>query len=182
LFRIGNNSYGGYQQVENVFINAKNLNTGYVNATRTILGILIGDNANWKNIRIKVPDGLSQSYAHCEFWGNDWSLDGYTYDGPSYTYVGTTVASVRWAVKNAVRLGNGASASSFLYTSNANTGNGLFENVTDFRPTTNFTININNGLGVGNRFIATNVASKTSNATIVQNGGLATVVNAINFP
>ena len=182
LFRIGAAGYGGYQHVENIFINAPNLNTSYVNATRTILGVFIGDNANWKNIRIKVPDGLSQSYPHCEFWGNDWNLDGYTYDGPGFTFIGTNVPALRWAVKNAVRLGNGASSSSFLYTSNANTGNGLFENVTDFRPTTNFTININNGLGVGNRFIATNVASKTSNATIVQNGGLATVVNAIKFP
>jgi len=182
LFRIGVNGYGGYQDVQNVFINAYNLNTGYVNATRTILGVFIGDNANWKNIRIKVPDGLSQSYPHCEFYGNNWNLDGYTYDGPGYTFVGTTVASTRWAMKNCVRLGSGASTSEFIYTSNANTGNGLFENITDFRPTTAPTIRINNGLGVGNRFIVTNVATKSTNGTLVANGGLATVVNAINFP
>lgn len=182
LFRIGVNGYGGYQHVENVFINAWNLNTAYVSATRTKLGNLLGDNANWKNIRIKVPDALSQTYPHCELWGNDWNLDGYTYDGSGFTLIATTVAGVRWAVKNAVRLGNGASSSAFLYTSNASTGNGLFENITDFRPTTNNTITINNGLGVGNRFIVTNVASKSSNETLVQNGGLATVVNAIKFP
>jgi len=182
LFRIGVSGYGGYQHVENVFINAWNLNTAYVSATRTTLGNLLGDNANWKNIRIKVPDALSQTYPHCELWGNDWNLDGYTYDGPGFTFIATTVAGVRWAVKNAVRLGNGASSSAFLYTANANTGNGLFENITDFRPTTNNTITINNGLGAGSRFIVTNVASKSSNGTLVQNGGLATVTNAIYFP
>jgi hypothetical protein len=182
LFRVGQNGYGGYQHVENFFVNAWNLNTSFLNGSRLNLGNFIGDNATWENIRIKVPDALTTSYSHGEFYGNDWCVDGFTYDGPGYIFVGTSLASVRWAMKNCVRLGNGASIREFLYTSNAGTGNGLFENVTDFRPTTNFTININNGLGVGNRFIATNVASKTSNATIVQNGGLATVVNAINFP
>jgi hypothetical protein len=208
LFRVGIAGVGGYQHVENLFINASNISASFLSAARAELGILIGDNANWKNIRIKVPDGLSQSYPHCEFWGSDWNLDGYTYDGPGYTFVGTSIASVQWAIKNAVRLGSGASASAFLYTNasvqwaiknavrlgsgasaseflytnNAGTGNGLFENITDFRPTTAPTINIVNGLGAGNRFLVTNVASKTSNGTIAQTGGLATVVNAIKFP
>lgn len=182
LFDIGDSGYGGFLNAKNIFLNAWNLNTGYLNATRTSLGYLIGDNATWENIRVKLPQGLSQSYPHFEFWGNDWVLDGYTLDSPGYTFIGTTIPAVRWAVKNAVRLGSGASVSSFLYTSNANTGDGLFENITDFRPTTASTIVINNGLGAGNRFIATNVATKSTNATLVQNGGLATVVNAINFP
>ena len=182
LFRVGQNGSGGFQNVANLFINAGGLNTGFLNATRTQVGILIGSNASWRGLRIKLPEGLNQAYNPVEIYGSDWNLDGLTFDSPGNIFIGTTVASVRWAVKNAVRLGNGASESSFLYTANAGTGNGLFENITDFRPTTASTITINNGLGVGNRFIVTNVASKTSNATIVQNGGLATVVNAINFP
>jgi hypothetical protein len=182
LFRIGQNGSGGYQNLNNIFINAHNINTAFLNATRTSIILILGDNSNYQNIRIKVPDALTEVYAHYEFYGNSWDLDGFVYDGPGFGYIGQSVASTRWAVKNAVRLGSAASTSAFLYTGNANTGNGLFENITDFRPTTNFTINIANGLGVGNRFIATNVASKTSNATIVQNGGLATVVNAIKFP
>jgi len=177
LFRIGANGYGGYQHVKNVFINAHNLATTYLNASRTILGLLIGDNATWKNIRVKVPDGLSQSYAHCEMFGNDWNFDGYTYDGPGYTLVGTQVAAARWSIKNAVRLGGGASISEFLYTSNAATADGLFENITDFRPTTANSITINNGV----RFIVYNVSSKTSNATIVQHGGLAKTANINTF-
>jgi len=182
MVRFGSAGAGGYQNVKNVFINAFNLNTAFLNATRTEMILFTGDNANYNNIRLKVPDALTQNYQHCEFIGTSWDLTSYTYDGPGYTYIGQSLASTRWAVKGAVRLGSGASASFFLYTNNAGTGNGLFENITDFRPTTNSTITINNGLGVGNRFIVTNVATKSTNATIVQNGGLATVTNAIYFP
>jgi len=182
LFRIGQGGFGGYQNLKNIFINAYNIDTAFLNATRTEMILFLGDNCNYRNIRIKVPDGLTQSYPHFEFYGNSWDLDGLVYDGPSYGFIGQSLASTRWAIKNAVRLGSGASSSAFLYTGNAGTGNGLFENITDFRPTTNNTITIHDGLGAGNRFIVTNVASKTSNVTIVQNGGLATVTNAINFP
>jgi hypothetical protein len=182
LFRIGQNGSGGYQNLKNIFINAYNISTSFLNATRTSMILFLGDNCNYQNIRIKVPEGLSQVYEHYEFYGNSWDLDGFVYDGPGFGYIGQSVASTRWAVKNAVRLGSGASTSAFLYTGNANTGNGLFENITDFRPTTASTIIIANGLGAGNRFIATNVATKSTNGTLVQNGGLATVVNAINFP
>jgi hypothetical protein len=182
LFRIGQNGSGGYQNLKNIFINAYNISTTFLNATRTSMILILGDNSNYQNIRVKVPDTLTEVYAHYEFYGNSWDLDGFVYDGPGLGYIGQSVASTRWAVKNAVRLGSGASTSTFLYTANANTGNGLFENITDFRPTTAPTITIANGLGAGNRFIVTNVATKTTNATLVQNGGLATVVNAINFP
>lgn len=182
LFRIGQGGAGGFQNLSNIFINAFGLNTGFLSAARPELILIIGDNANYKNIRIKVPDGLSQTYPHYETYGNDWALDGFTYDGPGICYIGQTLASVRWTVKNAKRLGNGASASSFFYTGNAGTGNGQFENITDFRPTTASSITINAGLGAGNRFVVYNVASKTSNGTIVFNGGLATVANANYFP
>jgi hypothetical protein len=182
LFRIGQNGFEGYQNLSNIFINAYNINTAFLNATRTEMILILGDNSNYQNIRIKVPDALTQVYAHYEFYGNSWDLDGFVYDGPGLGYIGQSVASTRWAVKNAVRLGSAASTSTFLYTGNANTGNGLFENITDFRPTTASTITIINGLGAGNRFIVTNVATKSTNGTLVFNGGLATVVNAINFP
>jgi hypothetical protein len=182
LFRVGVNGYGGFQNVDNIFINAWNLDTGYLSASRQTLGVFIADNSMWSNIRVKVPEGLSQTYPHIEFWGNNWCLDGYTYDGAGMTWVGTTVAAVRWTMKNCVRLGSGASTSQFIYTNNAGTGLGVIADLTDFRPTTASSITINNGLGVGSRFVVSNVTSKTSNVTIVANGGLATVTNAINFP
>jgi len=182
LFRVGQNNSGGYQNLKNIFVNAYNINTSFLNATRTEMILILGDNCDYKNIRVKVPDGLTQAYIHAEIYGNNWDCDGLVYDGPGTISIGTTVASTRWSIKNPVRLGSAASTSSFLYTNNASTGNGLFENVTDFRPTTASTIIINNGLGAGNRFIVTNVATKSTNGTLVQNGGLATVTNAINFP
>lgn len=182
LFRIGQDGSGGYQNLKNVFINAYNINTTFLNATRTEMILFLGDNCEYSNIRIKVPDALTEAYKHFEFYGTSWDLDGLVYDGPGMGFIGQSVASTRWSVKNAVRLGSGASSTTFLYTNNASTGNGLFENITDLRPTTAPSITINNGLGAGNRFIVTNVASKSSNATIVQNGGLATVTNANYFP
>lgn len=184
LFIIEGKTSSSGIEIDNYYINAYNLNTSFVNATRTLLGIFAGDGCAYKNIRIKVPEGLDTTYSHCEFWGSNWILDGYTYNGLGRTNVCTTVAGTRWAIKNAYRMNsnNAAStASAFLYTNNVNTGNGLFENITDFCTATGNTITINNGLGAGNRFIVTNVSSKTS-GTIVQSGGLATVVNAINFP
>ena len=184
LFLIDAGTFSGYTNVKNFFVNAWNLNTAYVNATRTLLGVFVGDWAAWKGIRLKVPEGLSTVYPHAEFWGSNWELNDYTYNGLGRTNICTTVAGTRWAVKNAYRMNSNnatSTAVAFLYTSNASTGNGLFENITDFCTATGNTITINAGLGVGSRFIATNVASKTS-GTIVQNGGLATVVNAINFP
>lgn len=182
LFRFGQNGLGGYQNVRNVFINASGINTAFLSVGRPSAILFLGDNADYRDIRIKYPDAMTQAFDHFEFYGSDWVLDGFTFDSPGVGQIGTTVASVRWSVKNAKRLGNGASTSAFFYTSNAGTGNGQFENIVDFRPTTANSITINAGLGVGNRFVVFNVASKTSNGTIVASGGLATVVNAIYFP
>ena len=184
LFLINGGTGSGRTNVNNFFVNAWNISNTYVNATRTLLGAFIGVGASWRNISIKVPEGISTTYEHCEFCGSNWELNGYHYNGLGRTFICTTVAGTRWAVRNAYRMNSNSAtstAAAFLYTNNASTGNGLFENITDFCTATGNTITVGNGLGAGSRFIATNVASKTS-GTIVQNGGLATVVNAINFP
>ena len=177
LFRVGIQGYGGYQKVNGLFINAWNLNTGYLSATRTLLGEMSGDNADWNNVRIKVPDGLSQSYDHAGFWGSDWHISGLKYDGPGRISLGSVVASSRWSVVDAVRLGAGASATAFLVSNNVSTVDGFFNGIADYRPTTANTITIGNGL----RFIVYNVGSKSSNATIVQHGGLAKTANINTF-
>jgi hypothetical protein len=179
LYRIGENGYGGFQNVSNVFINAYNINTGFLTATRPTLGILIGDNGTFSNIRLKVPETLSVTYAHGEIYGSEMNVDGLQYDGPGRINFGTTSPLIRGTIQNAVRMSSngGACTESFLYTSNASTTQVALMNVTDLRPTTASSIIINNGT----EFIVYNVASKTSNGTIVLNGGLAKTANINTF-
>jgi hypothetical protein len=177
LFNIGAAGYGGYSVIKNLFINAWNISPTFVNASRNHLGYISGDNSTWENLRLRVPDGLDQNWPHAEFLGSDWNLDGFSYDGPGRIEIGDAAIARRFTVANARRLGSGASASAFLYTNNAGTTDGLFENVADYRPTTNNTITIN----AGARFIVNNVSSRSSNATIVQNGGLAKTANVNSF-
>lgn len=178
LCRIGSTTLTGYSNTDDLFINAANLDTAFLNATRTRMVVLVGDAATWKNIKIKVPEGLSQSYDHAEFYGDNFDVDGLTYDGPGYIFVGVSEASVGWEIKNAVRRGLGACGTAFLYTNNASTESGLFENVTDFRQTSEPSVSIIGGVG---GFVAKNVSSRSSNAVIVQHGGLALTANINKF-
>jgi hypothetical protein len=176
LLRIGQNGYGGFQKVSRININAYGLNTSFVNASRPVLYSCIGDNAKYNDFKVLVPDGLSQSYAHGEFYGTDFDVDDFNYTGAGYTFVGVTVAAARATITNSKRHGSGASASQFLYSNNAGTVDVLMEGITDFRPTTAPSITLNNG----NRFIVNDVSSKTSNATIVQFGGGIAKTNNLN--
>lgn len=178
LCRIGTTAFAGFNNVEGLFVNAYNLSTTFLNATRTKMITLSGDTAKWENFRLKVPEGLTQSYEHAEFYGDDFSADGVFYDGPGNIFVGTAEASLRWSIKNAVRTGNTVNASAFLYSSHASTRYGHFENITDLRPTTANTITIGNGVG---DFVVKNVTSRSTNSTIVQHGGLASTFNISRF-
>ena len=175
LFRIGATGYGGYQNVNNVFINAFNLNTAFSNATRQILNEFIGDNGVFNNIRIKVPQGLAVTYAHADIYGREMNFDGFQYDGAGRIDFGTAAPMQRGTILNATRMSNNGSAcvESFLYTSNASTTQVALMNITDLRPTTASSIVVN----AGTQFIVYNVASKTSNATIVAGGGVTTTAN-----
>jgi hypothetical protein len=179
LFRIGADGLGGYQNVNNVFINAFNLNTAFSNATRQILNLFIGDNGVFNNIRIKVPQGLAVTYAHADIYGREMNFDGFQYDGAGRIAFGTAAPLTRGTILNATRMSNNGSASvePFLYTSNASTTQVALMNITDLRPTTASSIVVN----AGTQFIVYNVASKTSNGTIVSGGGVTTTANINTF-
>jgi hypothetical protein len=179
LFRVGTTGSGGYQNVNNVFINAFNLDTAFSNATRQVLNEFIGDNGVFNNIRIKVPQGLAVTYAHADIYGREMNFDGFQYDGAGRVHFGTVAPLIRGTILNATRMSNNGSAcaESFLYTSNASTTQVALMNITDLRATTASSIVIN----AGTEFIVYNVASKTSNGTIVQNGGLAKTANINTF-
>lgn len=179
LFRIGETGYGGFQNVDNLFINAWNLDPNFLSATRQNLITFIGDNGTFKNVRITVPQTLDVTYAHADMWGREMNIDGLQYDGAGRIHFGTQQPLARGTIQNAVRMSNNGSAcsESFLYTSNAGTTQVALMNITDLRPTTASSIIINNGT----QFIVYNVASKSTNATIVQNGGLAKTANVNTF-
>lgn len=182
LVRIGPGVGTAGCTVNRLDVDASGINTGYLSATRQWLVLLYSDKMKASNLYLKVPEGLVTTYPHFDIVGNDLTIDGLNYDGPGRSNIATVVASSRWSIKNAVRVGTGACTEPFLYTNNAGSGNGVFENVTDFRPTNQPTITILNGLGTGNGYIVSNVSSKTSNTNVVQHGGLATVTNANKFP
>jgi hypothetical protein len=179
LFRIGDDGLGGYQNVNNVFINAFNLNTAFSNATRQILNLFIGDNGVFNNIHIKVPQGLDVTYAHADIYGRDMNFDGFQYDGAGRIHFGTAAKLEKSTILNATRMSNNGAASvePFLYTNNAATTQVALMNITDLRPTTASSIVIN----AGTEFIVYNVASKTSNATIVSGGGVTKTANINTF-
>lgn len=175
LFRIGETGAGGFQNVDNLFINAWNLNTSFLNVTRQNLITFVGDNGTFKNVRIKVPQTLDVTYPHADTWGREMNFDGLQYDGAGRIHFGTQQPLARGTIQNAVRMSNNGSActESFLYTNNAGTTQVALMNITDLRPTTAPSIIIQ----AGTEYIVYNVASKTSNGTIVQNGGLAKTAN-----
>lgn len=179
LCRIGSTGFGGFQKINSLFINAVDINSGFLSATRPQLITFIGDNGTIGDVRIKVPETLSVSYPHAEMWGKDMHLDGLQYDGPGIVFFGTQAALARGTIQNAVRMSNNGSSSAdpFLYTNNASTTQVALMNITDLRPTTASSIVINNGT----EFIVYNVASKSSNGTIVQGGGVTTTANINAF-
>lgn len=179
LFRLGVTGFNGFQNVENLFINAWNLDPNFLSVTRQNLINFIGDNGTLKNVRIKVPQTLDVTYAHADIYGREMNFDGFQYDGAGRIHFGTQQPLVRGTIQNAVRMSNngGTCSESFLYTSNAGTTQVALMNITDLRPTTASSIIIN----AGTEFIVYNVASKTSNGTIVQNGGLAKTANINTF-
>jgi len=179
LVRVGTTGSGGYQNVNNVFINAFNLNTAFSNVTRQVLNLFIGDNGVFNNIRIKVPQGLDVTYAHADIYGREMNFDGFQYDGAGRIHFGTAARLARGTILNATRMSNNGSAcvEPFLYTDNAATTQVALMNITDLRATTASSIVINSGT----EFIVYNVASKTSNGTIVFSGGLAKTANINTF-
>lgn len=182
LVRIGPGVGTPGCSVSKLDVDASGINTGYLSVNRQWLVLLYSDKMRANNISLKVPEGLVTTYPHFDIVGSDLTIDGLTYDGPGRCNVATVIAASRWAIKNAVRLGSGSCTEPFFYSNNASSGNGVFDGITDFRPTTQPSVTILNGLGAGNRFLVNNVASKTSNANVVQHGGLATVTNAVKFP
>jgi len=126
--------------VEDVTIDAAGINTSFLSATRVNLTYFAADNMTIKGLKIIAPDGLSNSYSAFEGIGDDVVIDGFDYFGASFCRHGSLVASSRWAVKNAVRRGNGACSVPF-WSLAAAAQFYEFSNITDFRPTTQPTIN-----------------------------------------
>lgn len=181
LFRIGQQGSGGFQNVDGLFINAYNLSTSFLNATRANLGLLVGDNAVFRNVRIKVPQGLSQSYPHCDFFGREITVDGFNYDGPGRIDVGNVVVSERITIKNAVRMSSNGSPTTvaFFYSNNAGTTQVTFQNIVDFRDPGGSTPSIE--ILAGTEFAAIDVVSKASAAQVVSTGGIVATVGCTRF-
>jgi hypothetical protein len=181
LIRIGSTGFGGFQNVDGLFVNAWNISTTFLSAARPIMTSFIGDNGTFKNIRIKVPQGLGVTYPHLSIWGREMNIEGLQYDGPGRINVGTENQVNRCSISNAVRLSNNGSASTepFFYISNASTGEVTFNNVIDFRPTTARTIEVN--LVSGSTVAAFNVVSNTSSADVTATGGVVVTGNVTKF-
>lgn len=177
LLRLGSSGLGGYCRVSNITIDASGINSAFLGASRAPLAFFLSDGMRLRNLTVSVPEALNDAYQHVEFVGSDFAVDGYDYYGAGLTFAGTTQASQRWAIRNAVRHGSAACIREFIYTNNAATTDGLVENVADYRQTTKPSVSIVTGA----RFVVNNVSSKTSNATVVQHGGLAKVANANTF-
>ena len=131
---------GGESVVEDVTIDAAGISTGYLSATRPYLTLFTSDSMTIKGLKIIAPDGLSNSYSAFEGVGDDVVIDGFDYFGASFCRHGSLVASSLWTVKNAVRRGNGACSVPF-WSLAAAAQFYEFSNITDFRPTTQPTIN-----------------------------------------
>jgi hypothetical protein len=87
-----------------------------------------------------VPEGLTVTYPHFEGIGDDAVIEGFTYTGPGICRQGSLIVSSRWTVKNAVRRGGGACSVPFWSLASAAQFY-EFSSITDFRPTTQPTIN-----------------------------------------
>mgnify|MGYP000031043886 CR=1 FL=1 len=181
LIRIGSTGFGGFQNVDGLFINAWNLDPNFLSVTRQVLNSFIGDNGTFKNVRIKVPQGLGVTYPHLSVWGREMNIEGLQYDGPGRVNVGTENPVSQCSISNSVRLSNNGSASTepFFYISNAATGEVTFNNVIDFRPTTARTIEVN--ATSGSTIAAFNVVSNTSNADVTATGGVVITGNVTKF-
>lgn len=177
LVRIGPGLGTFGATVRNLDVDAMGIKSDYVNASRQWLVLLFSDKLDASSIKLRVPETLSATYPHIDFLGNDSHIDGLTYDGPGFCSVATTLAAARWSVKNAKRVGDGASSRPFWYTGHASSSAGLFSDVADYRPTTASSIVIQAGSG----FIVQDVASRSSNANVVSHGGLAKTSNINNF-
>ena len=181
VFRIGLHNTGGFQNVDGLFINAYNLSTSFISVTRQDLGLLIGDNAVFRNVRLTVPQGLSQVYPHVNIYGREITVDGFNYDGPGAIYVGTVVKAERTTIKNAVRMSNNGSATTvpFFYSNNASTTQVTFQNIVDFRDPGGATPSIQ--VAGGTEFAAIDVVSKASAAQVVDTGGIVATVGCTRF-
>lgn len=177
LFACGSARYGGNSSVRNVRIDASGASNSFSNPTRGPLVYLIGDALKVRNFNLKVADAQDVTTRHIDLFGTGLDVNGLTYEGPGLVTFGDTDYAPYSVIRNAVRKGTGACTKAFLYTNNASTTNVLLENVVDFRPTTANTITIN----AGSNFIVYNVSSSSSNATIVQHGGLAKTANINTF-
>lgn len=166
LFEFGSGKgLGGFNKTEEIIFDLTGINTGYVSATRPYLVLFNTDKSELRGYSCEVPEGLSVTYPHFEGVGDDAVIDGFVYTGPGYCRWGHLVASSRWAVKNAVRRGNGACTQPF-WTLNAASQFYEFENITDFRPTNATTITsvtATNG-------IATNVKTRSTAGTPAASG------------
>jgi hypothetical protein len=181
VFRIGQHDTGGFQNVDGLFINAYNLSTSFISVTRQDLGLLIGDNAVFRNVRLKVPQGLSQVYPHVNIYGREITVDGFNYDGPGRIDVGTVVKAERTTIKNAVRMSSNGSTttSAFFYSNNASTTQVTFQNIVDFRDPGGAVPSIE--ISAGSEFVAIDVVSKATAAQVVSTGGTAATVGCTRF-
>lgn len=179
LMRVGA-ATAANQFIDNLTINASGLNTGFVTASRGVM-FLAGSSGALKNISLRVPQGLSQSFAHVDVFGNNLLLDGLVYDGPSYVQVGQLVASSDITVMNAVRTRAGGSATTqpFIYTGNASTTRLTFQNIVDFRDPGGSTPSIL--VNAGTNIAAINVVSNASAAQVVTTGGVVATAACTKF-
>lgn len=156
---------GGFNRARGLVFNLAGINTSYLSATRPYLIYAGSDNMRIDASRIVVPEGLGTTYPHFEGFGDDSIVDDMDYTGAGFLRMGHLVASSRWAVRSAVRRGNGACSQSF-WTLDVASQYYEFEGITDFRPTTATTIvsaTATNG-------IATNIKTRSSNGTPTVSG------------
>lgn len=180
LFGYTPNNAANYNNLTNCTVLVKNIDSGYLSASRSGFIQLRGDGANYRGINLFVSDAVSFTFSHLILYGSDVVLDGFSYDGRGYCEVSSTFGATygpygRVTVRNAARKGSGASTAIFLRASHG--ADNLYENIADYRPTNQESIRI---VG-GSDYIINNVSSKTSNGSVVTHGGLATVNNAIKF-
>lgn len=176
LVEIGSGKgLGGQSVIDGLTVDAAGISTSYLSATRTYLVLVTCDSVTLKGFKLVVPEGLSDTYAHYEGIGDDFVVDGFDYFGAGFCRQGHLIASSRWAVKNAVRRGSGACGVPF-WSLNSAAQYYEFNGITDFRPTTQPTIN---SLTATNG-IASNVNTRSSHPS-TGSAGVAKTANINTF-
>lgn len=162
LLEFGITGATNYNILRNVHVDVQTCSATYLNATRTKLINVIGDNTTVQSLSIRVPATINDLlYPHASFSGSHCMVDGVSYYGHGFIKCGTTATSGS-VYRNFSRLGHGVAAAIEFILTDTGATYCAFQNITDFRTTSVVTLNIPGG----GPHVVDGVVSLTTNAEI----------------